>query len=963
MIKRKSKKIIAFETNYNLLPDVPLTADKEQDIKFGHPEIARIVAHLILKANPPFTIGLFGKWGTGKTTIINLVKSYLKEHNINTIIFDVWKYEADSLRRQFLITIEEELKKQGLNLNKNYKKTLNQSLVKPYDLPILEMLKILWKSLLIKILGIILVLLITGLLIVNVLKQDINPLVSFITNLSVITLFLGFVLESFRVVFGTVQYHKTDSAEGFESIFYDEILPKIKDKFLIAIDNLDRTTHARAAQLLSDIKTFLSKDNDTNNKSIFLIACDEEAIKKHLERSKFDDPAEFLRKFFNTSVKIPRFLGEELDQYTRDLLNETNIEEFRNNYELEWLITYTFRDNPREIKQFINTLISHYLLAMQMEETDQIKTKGVITKKIENLAKLLIISQKFPNAYNEIEKMALRQLLIWQEIEEYPEAVFSGIFASNDKEAKVNENEKNNFVKFVRDTHQIDITDLSILVRLRQSEQEQNLPGLEEYLVAAESRRNDDAKNIFSKFPRDKTRDFDDILKEYIQKAKAANKLPKIWVLGATTIKVAGDSLKYLKSFLRELALNFPSSSNLLKYIEDYSPKTVFKTVFPLLSKRYQREIAQSYLSLFDLGTDKGRSPIPEKYALELIEVFAKHKDVFLKHKKIIREAVKNYFYTEQFLIILVKYNLEKEFINDEAKGQFIESIKNEDLNDIETISKNLKLLLKLNLEKVSYIVIKKINDLILFETQQGMRIEQRLILVNLLKRFLGQKPIKEAMGSPQNKPIIETISDSIIRWYDQDTNPDNRLLYVRVMRILKEIEGNRQIPNIEDRIRNFISNTISLDIIDGLSKSELNYFVDFYSQELRIAAISRIPEIFDKIHTLLPQEIVDQVIIDFIRNRPQIVPGKLKFINYRVGNSVNIVSTMLSMIPNLETSLQDQYFESIAKMKCGNDASQIERFYKILLGLKGQRPEIVKRYSRRRFFNQAQKKALRENL
>ena len=972
---KKNKQILDFKQDYNLLSDAPLTINGKQSIKFGHLEIAKVATDLILKSSPPFTIGLFGKWGTGKTTIINLVKNHLKKQNIKTVVFDVWKYEADSLRRQFLITLEEELKKQGLDLKENYKETLNQSLVKPHSLPILEMFKILWRGSLIKILSIILILLIVCLFITSILKQSIHPLISFITNLSVITLFLGFVLESFRVVFGTVQYHKTDSAEGFEGIFYDKILPQIKDKFLIVIDNLDRTTHEKAVALLSDIKTFLSRDNDKNNKAIFLIACDEEAIKKHLEQSNFDDPAEFLRKFFNTSIRIPRFLGLDLDEYTRDLLKETKIDDFINNDNLEWLITYTFRDNPREIKQFINTLTSHYLLSRQMEEVKQVIVKGVITKKTDALAKFLIINQKFPYAFRYIEEMALSEVIEWNEIENEIKWRSDNFYDRKinyleGKEKNIIMKEKKRFEEFIENTDPIDIPDISILVSFKQSKQEQRLVGIDRFLITCEDKKIEDARKIFNKFPDDKINYLDDILKSRIQKRKGEEKNKvKIWSMGASIIEIEDGHLRKLDKFLNELIINFPKENDLLRFIEDYSPIKIFDKLFPLIkNKNYQKEkIIQAYLSLFRLSSNQepNMSPVPERYALELMNVIIKYKNSFIEHKykEIVRGGLRDHFYTEQFLSLFLNNNLEKEFIIDKTKENFINSIKNEDLNDTKIISKKLNLLYKLNLKEISEKTIQKINELMQFEVQQGIRIEQRLLLGDSLNKFLSQKSIMDSMEEQQNKLTIETVSDTIVNWYNQDADSYNRLLYIRTMNKLKEIGGNDRKLSIEDRIRDFIANTINIEIMDKLSEQELDYFIDFHPQGFRVG-IGRIPEIFDKIYNFLPQEIIDQVIIDFINNHPQIVPDKLKLIKYKVKDLIQIVSLMLDKQQNIEElSLREQYFESIARMRVGDDPSLTEQFYNVLLGLKAQRPEIVKKYSQKKFFNEAQKKALQDNL
>jgi len=41
--------------------DQPLTADREQDIRFGHTGIASNIQEIIVNCPLPFTIGLFGE--------------------------------------------------------------------------------------------------------------------------------------------------------------------------------------------------------------------------------------------------------------------------------------------------------------------------------------------------------------------------------------------------------------------------------------------------------------------------------------------------------------------------------------------------------------------------------------------------------------------------------------------------------------------------------------------------------------------------------------------------------------------------------------------------------------------------------------------------------------------------------------------------------------------------------------
>ena len=97
---------------FRFLRDQPLKADDElETIEFGHKEISKTLVSIVEKCETPFTVGLFGKWGSGKSTIANLLAEDLKLKGIPTVIFDVWKHEGVALRRAFLKDMVNQLKK------------------------------------------------------------------------------------------------------------------------------------------------------------------------------------------------------------------------------------------------------------------------------------------------------------------------------------------------------------------------------------------------------------------------------------------------------------------------------------------------------------------------------------------------------------------------------------------------------------------------------------------------------------------------------------------------------------------------------------------------------------------------------------------------------------------------------------------------------------------------------------
>lgn len=98
-------------------PDSVFVADSPADLAsadaFGHLDYAKAIAGGLADAPVPFTFGLFGAWGVGKTSIINAIHDELKQRKCAFVSFDVWRYEGDALRRSFLKDIARQLKDSG----------------------------------------------------------------------------------------------------------------------------------------------------------------------------------------------------------------------------------------------------------------------------------------------------------------------------------------------------------------------------------------------------------------------------------------------------------------------------------------------------------------------------------------------------------------------------------------------------------------------------------------------------------------------------------------------------------------------------------------------------------------------------------------------------------------------------------------------------------------------------------
>lgn len=57
---------------------------------------SRRLAEIITNSTPRFSIGIFGGWGTGKTSLMSMTRQILDGHDkIVTVWFDAWRYERE----------------------------------------------------------------------------------------------------------------------------------------------------------------------------------------------------------------------------------------------------------------------------------------------------------------------------------------------------------------------------------------------------------------------------------------------------------------------------------------------------------------------------------------------------------------------------------------------------------------------------------------------------------------------------------------------------------------------------------------------------------------------------------------------------------------------------------------------------------------------------------------------------
>lgn len=106
-----------------IITDEP-TKEDAPDFK----EYSQKLSKIIINSDPQFTVGIYGGWGTGKTTLMQMIKEEIDNNYSKfaiTIWFDSWRYEREEyslmipLLRTIILTLEMLSITQTMKVSKN----------------------------------------------------------------------------------------------------------------------------------------------------------------------------------------------------------------------------------------------------------------------------------------------------------------------------------------------------------------------------------------------------------------------------------------------------------------------------------------------------------------------------------------------------------------------------------------------------------------------------------------------------------------------------------------------------------------------------------------------------------------------------------------------------------------------------------------------------------------------------
>ena len=623
--------------DFKFLVDRPLQEDDELElIDFGHKELGQTLTDIVVKCNAPFTIGLHGKWGTGKSTLAYFLRKSLKSKNIPVVIFDVWKHEKDqTLRRTFLKELSSQLKSKygkiatGKNIFKlgdekfKVDDRLDSSISKKSE----GKLVINWEKLKQAkaiLSGFVLVGLVPA-IILSVILKNWNVLwnilgweISIIFGGTFLTWLLKISSTFFATETTTIGLDRFQDPIEFEGEF-QRILKSINDDYkrlLIIFDNIDRVSSDKAIEVLSTIKTFLEPSDELVKEKdvVFLIPCDAQALREHIKSvyvknsSSSYDPDEFLRKFFNATIWIPDFIPTELDQYTHKKLKETQVPHLDNEF-ISALITIAFRENPRQIIQFINVLLSNYLLILERTGENKDFEPEFLDKNTEKLCRFLLLQQLYPEIIRKIKS---------EHITDIDTLTIDGLKNEKLTKLKIEPEEAKQFLDFKdRTINLAPLENARIFYTLRLSNEEKQFPGIERFFVALEDNKIEDAQKFVQDIKEwdDKKIDLSRLIRDRLE--KVTNPVFKAHFIDSL-LTVLNKERRGLQSTVYKFIYTATDGLALSQLI--FIQPDIF-TQIVLKDKKWRKKIFNKWILLISPEKEE-KSKIPDDFLEKLLKTF-----------------------------------------------------------------------------------------------------------------------------------------------------------------------------------------------------------------------------------------------------------------------------------------------------------------------------------------------------
>jgi len=334
-----------------------------------------------------------------------------------------------------------------------------------------------------------------------------------------------------------------------------------------------------------------------------------------------------------------------------------------------------------------------------------------------------------------------------------------------------------------------------------------------------------------------------------------------------------------------------------------------------------------------EFGPETDQASIGRNFAYELLEEFVKNK-LWLKdnEKTRIRRAIENAYYADIEILSLFEDNVEnqKDFISEEAISKFVSEFSEADIEDIDSITKKIELLLKFR-----PIIKSKATESIITKLEELLEAENKLPLEEVEEDELGRK---------QN--LLNRIEDILITLQDEIKN---KRLQLQLNSFTDKLcQGFGSLPNWNDRKILVFSFLLVVDLLDEsnkakvvqlmqkfFSKADLNSIQFVFenkklSRKNKTNLIVRYPDVFEQraiadqsifnyLYPIASKEIRSEWFVALISSDHKRALQKLEELEYRTDDNKRVVEALLEKVSSIAVQEQSSIYSAINKMKCAD--------------------------------------------
>ncbi|RPJ31224.1 MAG: hypothetical protein EHM25_03765 [Nitrosopumilales archaeon] len=314
-----------------------LTDDIASDPILDFNLYSNAIVNIVRNSHPKFTIGIFGDWGTGKTTLINSVDKALQtDKDLIRIKLEAWRYKREQFPLVSLLKsiayalpaekqfeeLKQKLETSAINFLKKTPDILT-SIISKYALEEDEISHEMLESF----------------------KKELNSKIQLIAELDKDTVYF----------------------DGFE-----EIKKEIKNlrlnnpafRIIVFVDDLDKCSSKKALEILELIRVFHDIEG-----FVYIIGISHDMIVKlsNIENNETSNDGEhYIKKLIQIPITLPKWSNQDIVNLVKDLAKKGMIhDKFKEvvdkNIEL---ISVAMDNNPREIKRFLNNFfVAHEIFS------------------------------------------------------------------------------------------------------------------------------------------------------------------------------------------------------------------------------------------------------------------------------------------------------------------------------------------------------------------------------------------------------------------------------------------------------------------------------------------------------------------------------------------------------------------------------------------------------------------------